>query len=206
MNASDERNWILSAVHRAAQRTGIDWPPPGAAPLRDMIAAFNLVHDEVPALTYVQVAKYLDRAGIEPPSEYWLKNIPLAGFVFANANGGYILVQSDDPVPRRRFSAAHELGHFLLHFSANPEDDGAGFVQDDATLNESDDEKLAAQERQANRFAAELLMPEATCRTIVAETLEKSSKSSRYLEHRLAGAFLVSRAAAQWRLRSLGLA
>lgn len=206
MKRADERDMILAAVNRAVEQAGIDWPPAGAVPLRALIASFNLVHDEVPDLSYVKVAKYLDRAHIEPPAEYWLKNVALAGFVFANANGGYILVKRDDPIPRRRFTAAHELGHFLLHFAADADDDGAGFIQDDTDVAETDDEKLAAQERQANRFAAELLMPETRCRQIAAESPEKLGASLRYLEHRFARTFLVSRAAARWRLDSLGLA
>jgi Zn-dependent peptidase ImmA (M78 family) len=54
-------------------------------------------------------------------------------------------------------------------------------------------------ERQANRFAAELLMPEAVCRAMRAYTV-----SSRFLEHQLARDLLVSREAMRWRLRELG--
>ena len=44
----------------------------------------------------------------------------MAGYLFAyqrdESSYGCILVKQDDPVERRRFSAAHELGHYLPHF------------------------------------------------------------------------------------------
>lgn len=41
---------------------------------------------------------------------------PLAGFLFANEGGAAVFVRLNDPISRRRFSAAHELGHYMLHF------------------------------------------------------------------------------------------
>lgn len=52
---------------------------------------------------------------------------------------------------RKRYVLAHELGHILLH--ANKE---ASFTDDDSTL---DGYKKGPQEKEANDFAAELLMP-----------------------------------------------
>jgi Zn-dependent peptidase ImmA (M78 family) len=40
----------------------------------------------------------------------------LAGLLFVTPEGGCILVRANDPIARRRFSAAHELGHYLMHF------------------------------------------------------------------------------------------
>lgn len=204
MKRADERVEIHAAIQRAVAQAGIPWPPPGAVPLRDLIAAFNLVHSEVPALTYVCVARSLCPY-VEPPADFWRKQVPLAGFIFANAHGGWIFVNQDDPIPRRRFSAAHELGHFLLHFEPTTCNNEAGYMQDDPDISEDDDE-LAMIERQANRFAAELLMPEESCRRIIAQAQSKFGGSPMYLAHRLAAELLVSREAALWRMRSLGLA
>ena len=52
---------------------------------------------------------------------------------------------------RKRYVLAHELGHILLHA-----DKEASFTDDDSTL---DGYKNGAQEKEANDFAAELLMP-----------------------------------------------
>jgi Zn-dependent peptidase ImmA (M78 family) len=207
MNRNEERAMILEALQRAAAMAQATWPPdkPAPAPLREFVAAFNLTHDEVPKLCRAKVALAFDRAGIEPPQEFWKNSVPLAGFLFANADGGYILVNADDTVPRRRFSAAHELGHFLLHFRPRDADPVGGYLQEDETISEVDEEELAAMERQANLFAAELLMPEEACRRIAAAALSRGGFSPAYLEHKLAGELLVSREAARWRIRGLNL-
>jgi Zn-dependent peptidase ImmA (M78 family) len=57
-----------------------------------------------------------------------------------------LVVNENDPEPRRRFTIAHELGHFFLGH------EGRRFAEPS-----SDD---PPQERAANRFAAALLMPE----------------------------------------------
>jgi Zn-dependent peptidase ImmA (M78 family) len=207
MDRNEEQTLILAALDRAATQAHSPWPPakPGPAPLREFIAAFNLTHDEVPKLCRAKVALAFEKAGIEPPQEFWKNSAPLAGFLFANGDGGYILVNADDPVPRRRFSAAHELGHFLLHFRLADADPVGGYLQEDETIVEEDEEELAAMERQANLFAAELLMPEEMCRKIAAEALSRGGHSPAYLEHKMAGELLVSREAARWRIRALRL-
>ena len=52
---------------------------------------------------------------------------------------------------RKRYVLAHELGHILLHANHN-----ASFTDDDTTL---EGYKKGPQEKEANDFAAELLMP-----------------------------------------------
>ena len=207
MNRSEERELVLAAIQRAFVQARLPWPEarPGPAPLRDLIAAFNLTHDEVPKLCKAKVANAFEKAGIDPPEEYWKNSTPLAGFLFANADGGYILVNRDDPVPRRRFTAAHELGHFLLHFRQDETDPIGGYLQEDESIAETEEEELATMERQANLFAAELLMPEVACRRIATETMGKAGHSPAYLEHKMMGELLVSRQAARWRIRELKL-
>ena len=60
-------------------------------------------------------------------------------------------------------------------------------------------------ERQANRFAAELLMPEAVCRILHERYARKYGAVARFLVYHLAGDLLVSRSAIAWRLFGLGL-
>src|SRR3954454_2854802 len=57
---------------------------------------------------------------------------------------------------RRRFSVAHEVGHFLLH--VGPGSVGVFCRATDVQPDPASPERL--REREANRFAAELLMPE----------------------------------------------
>lgn len=75
----------------------------------------------------------------------------------------FILVNSAKPGRRQRFTCAHELGHSVL---AEPGDD-AEFVDTDASLDQ--DRPPTAEEREANLFAAELLMPEIGVLALIAE-------------------------------------
>ena len=93
-----------------------------------------------------------------------------------------IVVNAAEPEPRRRFTIAHELGHWIcqcLEGSAEP------VMCRDRDLSTAADR---AREREANVFAAELLMPEEAIRADVD-----------------AGAFGVSDLAYRWRLYSFAL-
>ena len=93
-----------------------------------------------------------------------------------------ILVNSAEPETRRRFTIAHEIGHWIcqcLEGSAEP------VMCRDKDLSTAADR---AREREANVFAAELLMPEEAIREDVD-----------------AGAFGVSELAYRWRLFSFDL-
>lgn len=219
MSLASDSVLVADALVRLHAAAGLPWPPPGGppprpAPLDRLIAAYNLVHSEVHALTPAVAAAYLERWGIRQP-ELFEDVTPLAGFLFANARGGYILVRADDTLPRRRFTAAHELGHYLLHFLPRlhaDENADAPLVETDGVDNVREDEKpsedgpsLPEMERQANRFAAELLMPVEVCRAACGRFGQRFTTTARFLEHQLASELLVSREAVRWRLRSLKL-
>lgn len=211
---------IAEAIERLYSTASLPWPPPAnrvvvPVPLDRLITTYNLVHEEVHGLTRAVAGAYLSRWGVQRP-ELLEDASPLAGFLFANGRGGYVLVNAADPLPRRRFTAAHELGHYLLHFLPRLQaahDVETYLVQDDSsdTVREGDksaDDKelsLPEMERQANRFAAELLMPEAVCRMASAQYAARFATTPRFLEHHLARDLLISRAAMDLRLRSLGL-
>jgi len=59
-----------------------------------------------------------------------------------------ILVNEDDSDVRARFTIAHELGHFFLHMKDDPRAIVTSFRRD-----------RSPRETEANKFAAELLMP-----------------------------------------------
>jgi hypothetical protein len=219
MSMIDDCVLVADAIRRLYAAADLPWPPPAhpiaPVPLDRLIAAYNLAHAEVPGLTRAAAGAHLARWGVHRP-ELLEDATPLAGFLFANARGGYVLVNADDPLPRRRFTAAHELGHYLLHFLPRLQaarDVETYLVQDDSgdTVREedkSDDDKalsLPEMERQANRFAAELLMPEALCRTACQKYAGRFATTPRFLEHHVASDLLVSREAVRWRLRSLSL-
>lgn len=101
-----------------------------------------------------------------------------------------IFVNGGEPETRRRFTIAHELGHWICQcleghtapLYCRAEDIGV-------------DPRGRALEREANVFAAELLMPE----TGVREEFATSAGGC-------AQAFGVSEEALRWRLYNLGLA
>lgn len=79
---------------------------------------------------------------------------------------GYALigVSSSEPFVRQRFTVAHELGHFFLH----PQKDAFVDYRDNKS-----DVMRSPRERQANMFAAALLMP----RTFLAKDCKSLAKT-----------------------------
>lgn len=117
----------------------------------------------------------------------------LSGLVFALDEGAVIGINEDHHRNRQRFSLAHELGHFLLeHHQAG--DDGDGLHIDTAEGTTPGFDWQA--EREANDFAAELLMPR--------KLLSRAFESAREPEQ-LAAQFEVSKLAMGYRLVNLGL-
>lgn len=118
-------------------------------------------------------------------------NNEISGVILDLDNGPVIGANSIHPDVRQRFSIAHELGHFLLdhhdHFHIDLSDPSGH--EERPGYNWLD-------ERNANDFAAQVLMPDA----LIVEAFERDSNLNR-----LAKKFDVSREAMGWRLVNLGL-
>jgi Zn-dependent peptidase ImmA (M78 family) len=99
-----------------------------------------------------------------------------------------IFVNKNDPPQRQRFTLAHEIGHARLH---------AGDNVIDYRANIDYPEEGTEKEREANRFAANLLMPED-------DFLEVWRSRSGDVK-RIANYFGVSEMAAGFRMKGLGL-
>jgi Zn-dependent peptidase ImmA (M78 family) len=112
---------------------------------------------------------------------------PESGYLMVSHGTVEIGVKSTEPEARQRFTVAHELGHWKLghgnSFRDRPDDFGIGAT--------------TFFERQANAFAACLLMP----RGLVLELAHLSLKGV----DDMARTFKVSRAAMEYRLKNLGL-
>lgn len=225
---TDDR--VLDAVTSAYRAAGLD-PGSGAAvaPLARLLKAHGIVADEVEGLTRRSAAVYLAAQAGREMTTVRGKDESLAGFLYASAAGGWILVNRGDPLARRRFSVAHELGHFVLHFLPLLADARTGDERDLVTLDEAlppaDDadtgrgrvtvrlETIASPgvpslddpEEEADRFAAEVLMPEPVCRTLVATFAPRYGQRRETLARRLMSECLVSRAAMLRRLSNLQL-
>jgi Zn-dependent peptidase ImmA (M78 family) len=210
----------------------------GIAPLYSLIEAYPIRTAQLANLTYESAIDFLSReTGQTMP-------VPktggkLAGFLYVYQYRGRfygcILVEADEPVVRRRFSAAHELGHYVVHFlpllrSRATEPLSQALVLTEGLTyeagNEVDGEMPSGQltfargssssaynltsdirqmEREANQFAAELLMPAPACRALVEQYSPSFSSRPRVLARRLASELLVSQEAMKWRLASLNL-
>jgi IrrE N-terminal-like domain len=145
---------------RLLQSAGVTHEP---ISLRDVVSALNL---EV-----VQTAgePFVCEAALQPVGD-----------------GHAIVLHGASSEHRRRFTIAHEIGHFVLHPQRRAPERGG-------PVNAA----WQAQEREADQFAAELLMPEPLVReAVVVHGADVG---------RLADRFDVSRKAMQVRLRSLGL-
>src|SRR5215467_2565525 len=109
----------IAAVYNAAEIKP-DFETPRIVPLDRLIAAYSLRRDEIPNLTRqraIAAIAAMSGQAIGIPED---ADVALAGFLYAwpyhNAVWGCLLVEQNDIVERRRFSAAHELGHYMLHF------------------------------------------------------------------------------------------
>jgi hypothetical protein len=133
-------------------------------PLRDVVSALNL------ELVQKTREPFACEAALEPLGD-----------------GHAIVLSGGSSERRRRFTIAHEIGHFVLHPERQRPERGGGV-----------NAVWEGQEREADRFAAELLMPEPLVREAVVQHGPDAA--------RLADRFEVSRQAMQVRLRALGLA
>ncbi len=107
---------------------------------------------------------------------------------FDNEGGTPVIrYNPEDSVKRQRFTLAHELGHFALNHGHAFRDTKKNF-----SLSHYDPREVAA-----NKFAAEILMPEVAVRILIEQ--RKIMDVSR-----LAELFDVSLAAMKFRLENLG--
>lgn len=142
---------------------------------------------------------------------YWPQGVPVDPVYIAQAHGadvrafpltetqysGWFRLENGRPTiyfnegeaeNRRRFTVAHELGHYVLGHGERPRDNAQAF-----SLNNYD-----WREASANKFAAELLMPKSLIDYYVIQQGHSSLTA-------LADIFKVSEVAMQYRLRNLGL-
>jgi hypothetical protein len=236
---TDTEQRIRQAVEYVRRTADVDWEhqPGHITPLYDLFDAFPVTIREVEALTYRRAAQFVAvQTGHEAIPVPANEHQPLAGLLYAYKYHGVcracILVHQDDLVERRRFTAAHELGHYIMHFLplvigvstdslhlpvlieglSHTREEALSEAEDVAEVTVTQETPAAVprlsvgqMEREANGFAAALLMPEDTCRKLVEVYQPRYGNRRSVLARRMATDFLVSRLAMRWRLENLGL-
>lgn len=120
-----------------------------------------------------------------------------AGLAQFNNAKKVILVNSNDSSLRRRFTIAHELAHYFLHLTESEKKYVA--YRDYENHGEKDKE-----EREADYFASNLLMPENKVRAAIRALVAISNTSDEDKISFISHMFLVSAQAARVRLIHLG--
>lgn len=120
-----------------------------------------------------------------------------SGFIEYDGWQCTIAVNANEGPQRKRFTAAHELGHFLYHRDLLREHRHLDRLFDEAAGRNLAEPLEYAHEMQANSFAARLLMPKTT--------LENEIRSGNNTIAGLARKFDVSRAAVEFRIKNLNL-
>lgn len=124
----------------------------------------------------------------------------VSGALFAQDGSAVMAINSNHAPRRQRFTIGHELGHYVLHWRGG---DATAFVDGSLVLRRDERSKDGSldMEREANAFAAELLMPRAE--------IERLTKSEDFdpqddiVLRKLSGIFGVSETALLVRLASL---
>lgn len=143
----------------------------------------------------VPIEKIIELHGISY-HETTLPSDDISGILYLEAGKKpQIIINGTHSDERKRFTAAHELGHFILHKQTSG-------IHIDKRLffrNKVSKEATDPAEVEANRFAAELLMP----KKLISKAVEKMGSSEDIVKD-LAREFKVSTMAMGIRLERLG--
>ena len=117
-------------------------------------------------------------------------NRKISGLIFVDDTSKTIYINGTEILARQRFTLAHELGHYFLHIK--------GAQKPGSNIIVSFRGERSQREREADCFAAELLMPEELVRKKFDETIFPTANE-------FAEFFGVSISAMRYRLNEMGL-
>lgn len=151
---------------------------------------------EQPPIDVDEVARLL---GIEVVSRPSLEvgGREASGILLRTGGRTICVLNANDHYNRRRFTLAHEIGHYVLH---PPRE---SYIDRTYARNERSSEGVDRHEIEANAFAAELLMPEQLIKAHAPQRLNVIEHDDEIRE--LARLFKVSPQAMTLRLANLGL-
>ena len=142
-------------------------------PIEEILLRFNIVIGEAPSNEY-------------------------SGLLIRKENGALIGLNSDEPYSRKRFTIAHELGHFLFDLNSD------AFVDRIEYRDNKSNTIKNPKESRADMFAAALLMPSEFIKNDFAKIKEAGIFLEEHLQS-LADKYAVSKLAMWYRLTNLGL-
>lgn len=137
----------------------------------------------------VKIAKFQKIDVFVIPFDETLNADP-SGLLVENNGKWAILVNINDSITRQRFTIAHEVGHFLIHKGQQFVDE---FNAGETFYRDGEDTK---EEREANYFAACLLMPADKLVSIWPDCKDPKDAANR---------FNVSEVSMTYRLKNLGI-
>lgn len=127
-----------------------------------------------------------------------------SGWIECNDGDFRVVVNSQESEQRRRFTAAHELGHYLLHrdllYVAGKANRHTDRLFGAAKQNNRETPFNHAHEVQANKIAAQVVMPASR----IKEAWKAMTGAAHFKTEQIAKQFGVSNAAMRIRLKTLG--
>ncbi|MBB3701251.1 ImmA/IrrE family metallo-endopeptidase [Flammeovirga yaeyamensis] len=148
---------------------------------------------------HVNVEKIIKDLGIH--IEYGEIGDTVSGFLLSKDGKDTIAVNHSQSEERQRFTLAHELGHFLFHRKGQYDDI---FISNIHFRNEKSSTGEHRKEREANSFAAAILMPEQFIENEIEKIELNNIQSVEAIVKSLAKTFKVSEVAMTYRLVNLG--
>lgn len=151
--------------------------------VEELLKEFNI--DDYP-IPIVKIAENLGFIVVESPFDD-----DESGLLYYDPNNSIdkiILLNKDDIPTRKKFTIAHELGHYLNEYKT-------GVIYAHRNSNSSD----PYYESEINSFASELLMPTKILKNFL-EKIDYKSKDFDFVASLISSAFLVSFSAAKVRL------
>lgn len=147
----------------------------------------------------VDVFSLPHKLGIDVKSAFLANSI--SGMLEKTASSFLITINALDPLTRQRFTLAHELGHYMLHRHLVGDE-----LDDDKAYRSTNLGKYhntligPAEETEANKFAANLLMPRHLINSELKKRTRPELKISDDIIHEMAKLFEVSEQAMSIRL------
>ncbi|MGU3399217.1 ImmA/IrrE family metallo-endopeptidase [Brucellaceae bacterium D45D] len=148
-------------------------------------AAMIAKHSRVPPVNVAAIADELGLAIFSADLAHNVSGVIVKDTSYGTPSGFAIFVDSGESPQRQRFTAAHEIGHFLLHRHLIGDRHEDNYLLRSTGISNR-------QEQQANQFAADLLMPRSL--------IEKAMQDGYTTVETLADLFQVSRIAMGIRL------